>query len=100
MDILRGVGLSEATDRMVCHGTVWLLENQLKDGSFPVWFAGYEADDKHDYYDRIHSTWVCTQALRDRDFKVNEDCVRTWQVYISKIIKTSGLGKLAYKPDW
>ena len=37
-------------------------------------FAGYETDDKHDYYDRIHSTWVCTQALRDRDLKVNEDC--------------------------
>jgi len=22
------------------------------------------------------------------------------QVYIAKIIKSSGLGKLAYKPDW
>ena len=51
-------------------------------GSWPVWFAGYEADDKHDFYDRIHSTWVCTQALRDRDFKVNQDSVRLWQVCI------------------
>ena len=47
-----------------------------------MWFAGYEADDKHDFYDRIHATWVCTQALRDRDFKVNQDSVRLWQVCI------------------
>ena len=31
---------------------------------------------------------------------VLSDSVRLGQVYIAKIIKSSGLGKLAYKPDW
>ena len=33
LDTLRGTGLSEATDKMVCHATVWMLDNQLPDGA-------------------------------------------------------------------
>jgi len=100
IDILRGTGLTEVTDKMTCHGTVWILNNQLQDGSWPVWFDGDEAKEKHSFYDRLHSTWVCTQALRERDFKVNQDCVRLWQQHIQEIVKSSNFGKLGYRPDW
>ena len=63
LDNLRGTGLTEVTDSMVCEGTVWLLDIQLKNGSWPVWFDGGDDDDSHDSYDLMHSTWVCTQVM-------------------------------------
>ena len=45
---------------MVCELSVFLLDNQNKNGSFPAWFRG--GKDELDTYDQIHSTWVCTQV--------------------------------------
>ena len=91
LDNLRGTGLTEVTDPMVCEGTVWLLETQLPNGAWPVWFDGGDNDGDHDFYDRMHATWVCTQALRDRDFRINEDEVRQWRVYVEKVLKETNL---------
>mmetsp|Transcript_21779 Transcript_21779/g.51732 ORF Transcript_21779/g.51732 Transcript_21779/m.51732 type:complete len:124 (+) Transcript_21779:119-490(+) len=99
-DLLRGLGLSETTDKMVCTCTDWLLATQQEDGSWPVWFNAGDSSDKHDYYDRMHSTWVCTQALRDRDFKVNEKQVQKWKTHMAKLLSSSQLRKLAYKCTW
>jgi hypothetical protein len=60
LDNLRGAGLGDASDPMVCELSVWLLDNQNDNGSFPCWFRGGKED--LDNYDRIHSTWVCTQV--------------------------------------
>jgi len=45
---------------MVCELSVFLLDNQNENGSFPCWFRG--GKDELDNYDKIHSTWVCTQV--------------------------------------
>jgi len=37
------------------------------------------------------------QALRDRDFKINEDNVRQWRVHIEKILKEVGMGECGWK---
>ena len=84
-------------------GTNWLLKYQKKDGSWPVWFLGtdgYGDEDTDDPYDVLHPTWVCTQALRDRDFRVNEEPTRKWKAYIEKIIKETNFAVLKYKPEF
>lgn len=99
-DCLRGLGLSETTDRMVCTSTVWILQMQRADGSWPVWFNSSEASDKHDHYDKIHPTWVCTQALRDRDFKVNASAIRLWKSHMAKLLASTDFRNLQYKCTW
>ena len=103
VDCLRGLGLTEASDPQVCSGTNWLLKYQKKDGSWPVWFLGtdgYGDEDTDDPYDVLHPTWVCTQALRDRDFRVNEEPTRKWKAYIEKILKETNFAVLKYKPEF
>ena len=52
----------------VCDGTIWLLENQMKGGNWPVTFQGDPPDGDpvklkdRKAYDAIHSSWVCTQV--------------------------------------
>jgi hypothetical protein len=57
-------------------------------------------DDKAhlDNYDKIHSTWVCTQALRDRDFKIQENF--RWVQWMERLLKTTRFGVLNYTPTW
>ena len=103
VDCLRGLGLTEASDALLCSGTNWLLKYQKKDGSWPVWFMnteGYGDEDTSDPYDILHPTWVCTQALRDRDFRVNEVPTRRWKAYIERVLKETRFDVLAYTPDW
>eukprot|EP00854_Cymbomonas_tetramitiformis_P009118 gene9118-10806_t len=35
---------------------------------------------KKGYYDRIHATWVATQALRDRDYKIERKGNVRWKL--------------------
>ena len=39
VDTFRGMGLTEASDPYCCEGSAYLLRVQLKNGSFPLWFA-------------------------------------------------------------
>ena len=73
-DILRGAGLTEASDPMLCEGTLYLLRTQRKNGTWPVSIP-FVSEDREDIglYQRIHPTWVCTQALRDRDFRIQDN---------------------------
>jgi hypothetical protein len=69
LDTLRGTGATEATDPCLCEGTAFLLRVQLADGSFPVTCADAgSAWSATSPYDRLHSSWVCTQSLCDRDW--------------------------------
>ena len=80
----------------VCLSCVWCVCVWCA-GSFPVWFRG-TGKCKHDNYDKIHSTWVCTQALRDRDFKIKEN--HKWIAWMDRVLIESKFGSLAYKPTW
>lgn len=37
------------------------------------------------------------QALRDRDFKINEDNVRQWRVHVEKLLKEVGMAECGWK---
>ena len=99
-DCLRGVGLTEASDAMLCEGTLFLLRTQRKNGTWPAVVPGGEDEPESalDYYHRIHPTWVSTQALRDRDFRVADN--QFWPEFIGKVLKESQFATLAYKASW
>ena len=111
IDVLRGAGLSEGADRLVCEGTLWLLRNQMKNGQFPVAFEGEEEENKgpfgedpfglkKDFYDRLHPTWVATQALRDRDYKIERRGNSQWKCWVTKVLKMTKFHELDYQPQW
>ena len=99
-DCLRGCGMSEASDPMLLDGTLYMLRVQRKKGDWPAVLPGDEPGDEAllDSYHRIHPTWVCTQALRDRDFKENRNVF--WGEHIAKVLRDSKFATLAYKPGW
>ena len=78
-DCLRGAGLTEASDPMLCEGTLFMLSMQRKHGDWPaIMFGDNTPEASLDYYHRIHPTWVCTQSLRDRDFKIGAGANMFW----------------------
>lgn len=102
IDCLRGAGLTEASDKMVCEGTLLLLRLQQPNGSWPVWLPGYDCPERDlDTYHRVHPTWVCTQALRDRDFRIaGNEGNHIWSTFIPKLLADINFKELAYQPDW
>ena len=102
VDVLRGCGLTPAGDTMLCEATVWLLKTQEKSGSWPLWFDhGTGKDDKDTTpYDFLHPTWVATQALRDRDFKLQRRGNQKWDDWVHKLIKETDFGTLEYEAKW
>jgi hypothetical protein len=124
-DCLRGAGLTEASDPMLCEGTLFMLSMQRKHGDWPaIMFGDNTPEASLDYYHRIHPTWVCTQSLRDRDFKIGAGANMFWCApftaavhrppsinspftlascrpqFVAKVIKESNFSTLAYKPSW
>lgn len=99
-DCLRGVGLTEASDPMLCEGTLYMLRTQRKNGTWPSLLPGQEdtPEASLDFYHRIHPTWVCTQSLRDRDFRVADN--QFWPEFISKVLRESKFSSLLYRPGW
>jgi len=98
-DCLRGCGMTEASDPMLCEGTLVMLNTQRKNGFWPAVLPGQKQREKDlDFYHRVHPTWVCTQALRDRDFKIGANAF--WPRFIGKVLEESQFATLAYKPGW
>lgn len=38
--MLRGTGLTEGSDALLCTASVWLVRQQKKSGAWPVWMSG------------------------------------------------------------
>ena len=72
---------------------------QRKNGSWPAWLQGDTRPEKElDTYHRVHPTWVCTQCLRDRDFRIADN--QFWPAFIGKALRETNFHKLLYKPTW
>eukprot|EP00656_Telonema_subtile_P053730 TRINITY_DN7848_c0_g2_i2.p1 TRINITY_DN7848_c0_g2~~TRINITY_DN7848_c0_g2_i2.p1 ORF type:complete len:326 (+),score=72.20 TRINITY_DN7848_c0_g2_i2:154-1131(+) len=99
VDVLRGAGVSEATDPLMTQGTLYLLQVQKKDGSWPARFHDEESSKRSSFYDKIHPTWVATQALRDRDYKIERVGNAKWAKWISKVVVATDFGTLLYQPS-
>jgi len=100
-DVLRGQGLTEATDRLLCEASVWMLGKQKKEGSWPIWTTAPKED--WEPYDYLHPSWVCTQALRDRDFDVGFTRPGNvlWKKFIAKVLAEAKLDeRVGWRIDW
>lgn len=67
IDALKGLELTECSAPAVCQATVWLLDAQNPDGSWPA--RWHPEDAKCFYgaiYDALHPAWVAAYALCDR----------------------------------
>lgn len=99
VDVLRGAGLTEGSDRLLCEGVRWLLDEQKSNGSWAYTSHGGK-DANPDAYSLIHPTWVASQALRDRDYKIERRGNVIWKDFIAKIIKQTEFHVLEYEPKW
>ena len=102
VDIFRGCGLTSASDRMVCEGSLFLLSTQRKNGSWPYWNQGGDGSKDADCnsYDLLHPSWVAVQALRDRDFKLDRPAAEKWKAWIDKLVLSTRFSELEYSPPW
>ena len=102
IDVLRGCGKTPAGDTLICEATVWLLDTQRKCGSWPLWFnhGKGEGDSDTSAYDLLHPTWVATQALRDRDFKLLRHGNQLWDKWVHKLVKQTDFNHLEYEAPW
>ena len=67
-------GETEASDPLLAEASLYLLRMQGKGGGWPNNLGPERArlgkENKSQHYDKIHPTWVASQALRDRDYKI------------------------------
>jgi hypothetical protein len=103
VDTLRGCGLTSASDRLVCEGSLCLLRTQKSDGSWPYWTDHGDGalDPDCSFYDVLHPTWVAVQGLRDRDFKLDRPASEKWGNWITKVVKQVGFAEEpTYENNW
>jgi hypothetical protein len=99
-DVLRGTGLTEGSDALLCTASVWLVNNQFRNGSFPVWMSSGGTD--FSFYDRLHPTWVSTQCLRDRDFEIGftRPGNQLWSKFMERTLLQSNFANLEYRTNY
>jgi len=120
VDVLRGIGKTEANDPLLTEGSLYLLRTQNPDGSWPALFHSSKSSKKSGPaafievpkgwtpgddtalhpYDELHPTWVATQALRDRDYKITRAGNKRWAAFIERSMKQAAFSELRYKPKW
>lgn len=106
--------MTEANDCLLTEASQYLLKTQKPDGSWPATFhdptggtakvgrkkkGKTEEGDLHPY-DELHPTWVATQALRDRDYKIMRPGNVAWAAFIDRTMKQVKFNELGYKPGW
>jgi len=109
VDVMRGCGLTDGGDRLLCSSALTLLAFQRPDGSWPYWIlAGGAADRKGEkdrgplarepkeasHYNMVHPTWTAVQSLRDRNFEYDRKGNAQWAQYMDKLLKQTNLRKL------
>merc|ERR1712183_279742 len=107
VDVMRGCGLTDGGDPLLCSATLAILELQKTNGSWPAWRLARgegqaqqlvtEPPAKPTMYDLLHPTWVAVQSLRDRCFEYSRKGNQQWEQYMAKLLKETMIGKLEYK---
>jgi len=105
VDVMRGCGLTDGGDPLLCSATLAILELQRPDGSWPYWEIGNvegltanePQQDELPYYHRLHPTWVAVQSLRDRNFEQDRKGNICWSQFMARLLKETKLGRLNSK---
>jgi len=104
MDVLKGCGQTEASDPLLAEASLYLLRMQGKGGGWPNNLDPERVrlgkENKSQHYDKIHPTWVASQALRDRDYKIERPGNVAWQEHVNRLLKASNFCELGYAPTW
>jgi hypothetical protein len=98
--VLRGTGLTEGSDPLLCAASVWLMRQQKKSGAWPVWMSGDPGE--VGFYDKLHPSWVATQCLRDRDFEIGftRPGNALWASFMAKTLAQSNFITLEYATNY
>mmetsp|Transcript_25246 Transcript_25246/g.79557 ORF Transcript_25246/g.79557 Transcript_25246/m.79557 type:complete len:137 (+) Transcript_25246:1-411(+) len=102
---MRGSGLTDGGDRLLCSATLVLLALQRPDGSWPFLVLSQERGDqlaseepaKTSFYNGVHPTWVAIQSLRDRSFDYERKGNIQWAEFMSRLLKQTNLRNLETK---
>jgi len=101
VDVMRGCGLTDGGDPLLCSATLSLLALQQQDGSWPYWMlsknrGGLDADAPKDagFYSRLHPTWVAVQSLRDRNFEYDRKGNAQWGQFMERLLRQTKLRDL------
>eukprot|EP00747_Dinoflagellata_sp_TGD_P208509 gnl/TRDRNA2_/TRDRNA2_81989_c0_seq1.p1 gnl/TRDRNA2_/TRDRNA2_81989_c0~~gnl/TRDRNA2_/TRDRNA2_81989_c0_seq1.p1 ORF type:complete len:572 (+),score=106.86 gnl/TRDRNA2_/TRDRNA2_81989_c0_seq1:105-1820(+) len=104
VDVMRGCGLTDGGDPLLCSATLALLALQKRDGSWPYWMLDKGAGDLvacepegATFYNLIHPSWVAVQSLRDRNFEYDRKGNQQWAKFMEKTLRESNLKKLETK---
>jgi len=99
-DVLRGTGLTEASEPLLASASLWLMKTQRRNGSFPVWMSG--GGTEHGFYDKLHPTWVSTQCLRDRDFEIGftRPGNALWAAFMARTLAASNFKTVEYTTSY
>eukprot|EP01065_Artemidia_motanka_P015644 TRINITY_DN19383_c0_g1_i1.p1 TRINITY_DN19383_c0_g1~~TRINITY_DN19383_c0_g1_i1.p1 ORF type:complete len:590 (+),score=174.67 TRINITY_DN19383_c0_g1_i1:55-1824(+) len=89
LDVLRGAGVTETSDPLVCEATLWLLRQQCLDGSWPTTFHNDAPGDvaRKSPYDIIHPVWTAANALRDRDYTRDLKASPAWRAHVGTVLR-------------
>jgi len=101
VDVMRGCGLTDGGDPLLCSATITLLALQRSDGSWPFWQLSKsqdglvaEAPKEASFYNRVHPTWVAVQSLRDRNFEYDRKGNTEWGHFMERLLKQTNLRQL------
>lgn len=109
VDVMRGCGLTDGGDSLLCSATLVLLALQRPDGSWPYWILDQDSGSKLaaeeptnvSFYNGVHPTWVAVQSLRDRSFDYERKGNIQWAEFMSRLLKQTNLrqleGKIIYE---
>eukprot|EP00931_Biecheleriopsis_adriatica_P058357 TRINITY_DN34714_c0_g1_i1.p1 TRINITY_DN34714_c0_g1~~TRINITY_DN34714_c0_g1_i1.p1 ORF type:complete len:551 (+),score=130.42 TRINITY_DN34714_c0_g1_i1:95-1747(+) len=108
VDVMRGCGLTDGGDPLLCSAALSLLTLQRPDGSWPYWVLdtsrqGANGDplsvepQEPNFYNLVHPTWVAVQSLRDRNFEYDRKGNTQWAQFMGRLLKQSDLRRLERK---
>ena len=97
VDVLRGCGLTDGGDRLLCSATRVLLQLQQADGSWPHWELDVSrrgpcgepllTEGKPSAYEQVHPTWVARPV-----FGLRQPLRPTFQAVFQAVSMPSGGG--------
>ena len=100
VDVLRGCGLTEASDPMISSDCMVIEDAKQTRRLACLHFNHGDGNMKNDksssYYDKVHPCWVTVQSLVAKGTFHNE----TYERWVKNVVRESNFDKLGYEAKW